>query len=144
MAIALSLQNLVFSSTLNHHNKAQQAKQSFATTMAPMTRGGIKRKQEEIENAKFKAVNILLQNGWLSARDLCRLETTSRDFKQWILEDETWKTSCCSRFPNSECPPQAFIRSLGGYKMLYRHRTSALLVHDEGKLAPLPMPDLCG
>lgn len=110
--------------------------------MAPSTRGGIKRKQQELENTKFKALNTMLQNGWISARDLCRLEQVNKEFKQWVTDDEAWKTLTILKFPNTDNTPPCFVRAMGGFKMLYRHRIAPPRKEDKRKLPPMPPPNL--
>ena len=110
--------------------------------MAPKTRRGKKRKKEEMENTMFRVFAIMLQNCWISPRDLCRLENTSTGVKKWIQQDEAWKTLCCSRFPNTLRISQPFVRNLGGYKRFFRHRISTLVAPKENSFPPLPPPSL--
>lgn len=94
-------------------------------------------------HTRFKVIDVMLQNGWISARDLCRMESLNSTFKQWIRNGGPWETLCCSRFPNSSRIPETFLRSFGGFKMLYRHRISTIgNLHEDdlSMLPPLPPP----
>lgn len=72
----------------------------------------------------LSALKILSENGWLGARDICRLEATTRCIRfNLVIREKVWESLCHQRWPNTTKILPVAITALGGYKTFFRHRT---------------------
>lgn len=79
-----------------------------------------KRCRRQVVDSFPEVLRVLVENGWIGARELGLVGLTSQTARAWTLEDELWSFLCRRRWPNTAHVPLVERR---GHRWLYRMRS---------------------